>query len=151
MDRFDTGRDLPDRHHVDCIPRAAIQERTVRTLSGAFRATDTGALVDLNAAEGRIVRIGHPKHASFNRTVFDTGGRARATGTAISCDGQNPGSLFSRSLSVPDGHRPLFFDNVVHQQSFVGSMRLAERDLTLTWLSRFPQSPVLWQRSFSLL
>jgi len=70
-------------HHRDGVPRAAIEEAAVRTLAQALLAADTKNGVDCDAAEWRMVLVGHPKHAVFDRTIFDARGRAGASRAAL--------------------------------------------------------------------
>src|SRR5262245_8098076 len=59
-----------------------------------------------------MILVRHPEHAGFNRTIFDTGRRARTTGAAVGGDRQNAWPLLARGLSVADGHRPVFIYDV---------------------------------------
>src|ERR1035438_4572955 len=54
---------LLDVHHLDGVPGAAVQEHAVRTFGGALRASDAGGLVDLHAAEWRMLVVRRPEHA----------------------------------------------------------------------------------------
>src|SRR5579862_269514 len=68
--------------HGDCVPRTTIKKRSIRPLAGAFLATDAENRIHLNPPEWRMVFIGNPEHAVFNRAVFDTSrrpGASRAT------------------------------------------------------------------------
>ena len=74
-------------HHDDGVPGAAIEEATVRALAKALLAAYAENRIDLNASEWRMVLVGNPKHAIFDRAVFNAGGRAGATGAAFGDDG----------------------------------------------------------------
>ena len=69
--------------HSNGIPGAAIEEAAVWAFADAFLASDAEDGVDLNAAKGWMVLIGHPKHAVFDRTVLDAGRRAGTSGAAL--------------------------------------------------------------------
>src|SRR5215471_1512376 len=69
--------------HSNGIPGAAIEEAAVWAFADALLASDAKDGVDLNAAKGWMVLIGHPEHAVFDRAVLDAGRRAGASGTAL--------------------------------------------------------------------
>src|SRR2546429_7858248 len=73
--------------HDDGVPGGAIEEATVRALAKALLAAYAENRIDLNASEWRVVPVGNPKHAIFDRAVFNAGGRAGATGAAFGDDG----------------------------------------------------------------
>ena len=75
-------------HHRNRVPGAAVQEAAVWALAQTFLAADAEDGIDRDAAEGRIVLVGHPEHAVFHRTILDAGGRARAPRAAFGDDGQ---------------------------------------------------------------
>jgi hypothetical protein len=80
--------DFDGVHHDDGVPRAAIEEAAVGALAKALFAADAEDGINLDAAEGRIVLVGNPEHAVFDRAVFDAGGRAGAAGAAFGDDGE---------------------------------------------------------------
>src|ERR1022692_3491942 len=59
----DHGFDFLDGNHFDGIPRAAVQEGAVRPLAGALLAANAEHGVHVDAAEGRMILVGHPIHA----------------------------------------------------------------------------------------
>src|SRR5437764_8302149 len=67
------------RNHLNRIPRTAVEKRSVRTFARAFLTTDAEIRIDFDATEGRMIFIGNPEHASFDRAVFNT---CRGAGTA---------------------------------------------------------------------
>ena len=101
------------RNHLNCIPRAAIEERAVGPFAGALLAPNTEIWIDFNAAEWRMILIGDPEHAGFNRTVLDACRRARAAGATVSCNGQNARPLFACCLAVALRHGPVLVYDVV--------------------------------------
>ena len=62
---------LRKRDHVDCIPRAAFQERAIRAFAGAEFASDAQQGVNDNAAERRMILIWRPIHAVRNGAVLN--------------------------------------------------------------------------------
>jgi len=82
-------------HHHNRVPRAAVEEGTFRTLAGALVAADAENRVDLDATKRRIVLVGNPEHAIFNRAIFYARGRTRAPGAAFGDNGQLLGFLFA--------------------------------------------------------
>src|ERR1700727_985440 len=82
--------------HCNGVPGAAVEEATVGAFAQAFLAADAEDRVDLNAAERRIVLVGHPEHAVFHRAIFHAGWRARASGAALGNDRQLLRLLFAR-------------------------------------------------------
>ena len=59
------------RNHFDRIPRAAVEEGAVRAFAGALLTTNAEIRIDFDTAKGRMIFVGHPEHASFDRTVLD--------------------------------------------------------------------------------
>lgn len=105
-------------HHFDCVPRAAIEEGAIRSLARALLAADTKIRIDFDAAKGWMILIRYPKHAGFDRAIFDAGRRSGTAGTAIRGYREDPGLLFTTCFAVSLGHRPMFVYNVVHAESF---------------------------------
>jgi hypothetical protein len=94
------GFPIIGRHHLDRIPRTAIQERAVWSFAYAFLTADAEIRIDFNTAEWRMIFVRHPKHAGFDRTVFDAGWGARAPRAAVGCDRKYSRSLLARRLAV---------------------------------------------------
>src|ERR1017187_7460798 len=113
----DHGFDFLDGNHFDGIPRAAVQEGAVRPPAGALLAADAehGVHVDaaegrmilvghpdaehgvhVDAAEGRRILVGHPIHAIGDGAIRHAGRRTGATGAAFGDDGKFLGPLFAR-------------------------------------------------------
>src|SRR5580704_1529086 len=88
--------DFGDVHHDDGVPGAAIEEAAVGALAEALLAADALKRIDLDAAERRIVLVGDPEHAVFDRAVLDAGGRAGAAGAAFGDDGKLFGFFLAR-------------------------------------------------------
>src|SRR5580704_9375659 len=82
--------------HGDGVPGAAVEEAAVGAFAQALLAADAEDGIDGDAAERRMVVVGHPEHAVFYRAIFHTGGRTRASGAAL-CDYREFfGLLFTR-------------------------------------------------------
>lgn len=62
------------RHHFNRIPRTTVKKSAIGSLARAFLTSDAQIRIDLNASEGWMVFVGHPKHTSFDGTVFDASG-----------------------------------------------------------------------------
>jgi len=95
----DLGFDVGGFHHDDCIPGTAVEKRTVGSLAGALLAPDAEQRIHLDAAEGRMILVGNPEHAVFDGAVFDTGGRAGATGAALGDNGKFFGFFLARGVN----------------------------------------------------
>jgi hypothetical protein len=87
-------------YHLDRIPGTAIEKRTVWSFADAFLTSNAKIRVNFDAAKRRMIFIGHPKHARFDRTIFNARGRAGAAGTTVGCDRQNARLLLSRSFAI---------------------------------------------------
>ena len=74
--------------------------------------TDAQVRIDFNASERRMIFIRNPEHASLDRAVFDTCGRAGTAGAAIRSDRQDARLLFTRCFAVADRHGPVLLDHV---------------------------------------
>src|ERR1019366_4908103 len=79
----DHGFDFLDGNHFDGIPRAAVQEGAVRPLAGALLAANAEHGVHVDAAEGRMILVGHPIHAIGDGAIRHAGRRTGATGAAF--------------------------------------------------------------------
>ena len=66
------GFPVVSRNHLDRVPRTAIEKCPVRTFARALLAADAEIRIYFDSPERRMVFIGNPEHAGFNRTVFDT-------------------------------------------------------------------------------
>ena len=73
-------------HHFDGVPGTAIEECAVWSLADAFLTADAKVRIYFDAAEWRVILVGHPEHAGFNGAVLDACWRSGATGAAISSD-----------------------------------------------------------------
>ena len=60
------------RDHLNRVPGTAIEKRSIRTFARALLAADTEIRIYFDSTERRMVFIGHPEHAGFDRTVLDT-------------------------------------------------------------------------------
>ena len=60
------------RNHFNRIPRTAVEKGPIRTFADAFLTTDAEIGIDFDAAEGWMIRVRHPEHASFDWTVLNT-------------------------------------------------------------------------------
>src|ERR1700757_1317911 len=74
--------------HDDSVPRAAVEESSLRTFTEALLTSDAEKRVYFDAAVRRMIVIRYPKHAIFHRAVLDAGRRSRAARTALSDDGK---------------------------------------------------------------
>ena len=108
------GFPVVGRHHLDRIPRTAIEKRAVRTFARALLTTDAEIRIDFDSSEWRMVFIRHPEHAGFDRTVLDTCRRTGATGAAVGGNRQDARPLFSSGFSVALRHWPVLVYDVVH-------------------------------------
>lgn len=87
-------------HHFDRIPGAAVEEGAVRAFADALLAADAEIRIYFDASEWRMIFVGHPEHASFNRTILDARRRARATGATVSGDCKYSRPLLAGRLAV---------------------------------------------------
>jgi hypothetical protein len=94
------GFPIISRHHLDCVPGTTIEERAVWSFAYAFLTADAEIRIDFDTAEWRMIFVRHPKHAGFDRTVFDAGWGACAPRAAIGGDRKNSRSLLARRLAV---------------------------------------------------
>src|SRR5215208_585136 len=53
-------------HHLDRVPRTAIEERAVRSFAGALLTTDAEIWIDFDSSERRMVLIRDPEHTGFD-------------------------------------------------------------------------------------
>jgi len=88
------------RHHLDCIPRASIEERAIRSFADALLATDAEIGIDFDSSKRRVIFVWNPEHAGFDRTVFDARRRAGATGAAVGSDCEDSRPLLAGGLAV---------------------------------------------------
>src|SRR5437764_6343776 len=101
-------------NHLDCVPRAAVEESAVGAFADALLAADAEVWVNLYATEGRVVVVGNPEHARLDGAVLDAGGRACTARTAVGRDGEQARLLLARRLAVALRHRPMLFDDFDH-------------------------------------
>src|SRR6185369_4819909 len=76
-------------HHLNRVPRTAFEEGSVRTFAGAELAADAQIGIDFDSAVCIVVGIVHPEHASIDRTVFHSCGRAGTTGAIVQYHREN--------------------------------------------------------------
>jgi len=89
-----------DRHHIDGVPWAAIEEGSVGAFAGAFLAANAEVRINFDAAKGRMVFVGNPIHAVFDRAIRDARRRARAARATLGDHGQFPGLLLARRVNA---------------------------------------------------
>lgn len=101
-------------HHLDRIPGTTIKESAIRAFADTFLATDTEIWIDFDAPEWRMVLVGYPEHARFNRAVLDAGRRTGAARAAVSRYSKYARFLLASCFAVAYRHGPMFFNDVVH-------------------------------------
>ena len=101
-------------HHLDRVPGTTIEKRAIRTFARTLLAADAEVGIDFDSAKRRVILIGHPEHARFDRTILDTRRGTRATGAAVSGDRQDARPLFSGGFAVALRHWPVLVYDVVH-------------------------------------
>ena len=101
-------------HHLDRIPRTAIEKSPVRTFAGALLTADAQVRINFDTAERRMIFVRHPEHACFDRTILDTCRRPGAAGATIGRDRKDARALLARGLSIAFRHRPVFDYDVEH-------------------------------------
>src|SRR6516165_1723459 len=116
---------LLDGHHLDGIPRATVKECAVRALAGTFLAADAEVGVNFDAAKWRVLLVGNPVHAIFDRAVRHARGGARASGAALGNHRQLSGLLLARGID--SGGLRLLFDDVWGFRNEVNGPSLAPR------------------------
>jgi hypothetical protein len=87
-------------HHLNCVPGTTVQKCSVWSFADAFLTADAEIRIDFNTPERWMIFVRHPKHAGFNRTVFDAGWGARTPGAAVGCDRKYSRPLLARRLAV---------------------------------------------------
>src|ERR1017187_6937695 len=75
-------------YHFYGVPGAAVQERAIGTLAGAFLAADAEDGIHLDTAERQMIFIGHPVHAIRHRAIGHAGRRSGAPRAAFGDDGK---------------------------------------------------------------
>ena len=113
MKRFPIFR----RHHLNGVPGAAVEKRTIWTFAYALLASNTKVGINFDATKRRVILVRHPEHARFDGAIFNASGGTRAASATISRNCQNARLLFASSLAIALGHRPVFFYNVVQSRS----------------------------------
>jgi hypothetical protein len=111
------------RNHFNRIPGTAVEKSAIRSLADAFLATDAEIWIDFDAAERRVIFIGHPEHACFNRAILDAGRRTGATRAAVRRDSKDARPFFASCLAVAFRHGPVFFYDVEHIRSQKSEVR----------------------------
>src|ERR1017187_6871665 len=84
-------------YHFYGVPGAAVQERAIGTLAGAFLAADAEDGIHLDTAERQMIFIGHPVHAIRHRAIGHAGRRSGAPRAAFGDDGKFLRPLLTRS------------------------------------------------------
>lgn len=103
------------RHHFNRIPGTAVEKSAIRSFANALLAADAEIGIDLDPAKRRVIFVGDPEHAGFNRAILDAGRRARAACTAIRCDSKYARPFFASCFAVAFRHGPMFFYDVEHK------------------------------------
>src|SRR5712664_2972648 len=75
-----------DVYHHDGVPRAAIQEASVRSLADALLASDAQNRIHLDAPKRIMILVRHPEHAVFHGTILHARRRTRAARAAFRDD-----------------------------------------------------------------
>lgn len=101
-------------NHFDRVPRATVEKRAVRPLAYALLAADAKVRVNFDATERRVVFIGNPEHAGFDRAILDARWRTGAARAAIGCYGEDARPFLARRFSVALRHGPVLFYDVYH-------------------------------------
>lgn len=104
-------------HHFNRVPGTAIEKSPIWSFADAFLTPDAEIRVDFDAAKRRVIFVRHPKHARFDRAIFDTCRRTRTARAAVRGDGEYARLLFASRLTVANRHGPMFFYNVEHIRS----------------------------------
>ena len=108
------GFPVVSRNHLNRIPGTSIEKGSIRSLARAFLTPNAEVRIDFYSAEGRVILVRHPKHTSFDRTVFNTRRRTRTTSTTVSRDGENTGPFLASSLSISHRHWPVLVYDIEH-------------------------------------
>jgi hypothetical protein len=58
-------------NHLDCIPRATIQKRSIGSFAGALLTADTEVWIYFDSSERRMIFIRHPEHTRLNGTILN--------------------------------------------------------------------------------
>jgi len=103
------------RHHFNCVPGTAIKKCAIRSFADAFLAANAEIGIDLDATKWRVIFVGYPKHAGFDRAILDAGRRTRTTCAAVGRDGKYARLLFASCFAVTYRHGPMFFYDVEHR------------------------------------
>ena len=101
-------------HHLYCIPGAAIQKRAILAFADTFLTANAEIRINFNASERRMVLVGNPKHACFDRAILDASRRACAASAAVSRDRKYARLFLASGFAVAFRHGPMFFNDVVH-------------------------------------
>ena len=105
---------IVSRHHLNCIPRTAVEERAIGSFANTLLTPDAEIRINFNATEGRMIFIRDPKHARLDRAVFDARRGAGATRATVCRDCEDTRSLFASRFSVTLRHGPVLFYDVEH-------------------------------------
>jgi hypothetical protein len=99
-------------YHLNRVPWTAIEKGAVGSFANAFLTADAEIGINFDAAKGRMIFVGDPEHAGFNRTIFDASRRPRTPRAAVSGDCKYSWSLLARGLAVAFRHGPMFFYDI---------------------------------------
>jgi len=88
------------RHHFDCVPRAAVKECAIWSFADAFLTANAEIGIYFDAPEWRMIFVGNPEHACFDRTIFDARRRTCAAGATVGSDRKYSWSLLARRFAV---------------------------------------------------
>jgi hypothetical protein len=86
--------------HLNGVPGATVKKSAVWSFADAFLTADAQVRINLDAAKGGVIFVGHPEHAGFDWAVFYASWRTRAARAAIGGDRKYSRSLLARCLSV---------------------------------------------------
>ena len=101
-------------YHLNSVPGTTIEKRAVGAFANTLLTTDAKVWINFNPSEWRMVFIRDPKHACFNRAVFDASWRSGTSGTTVCGDGENARPFFAGRFPVSLGHGPVLFYDVIH-------------------------------------
>ncbi len=117
------------RYHFNRIPGTAVEKSTIRSFADAFLAADAEIWIDFDAAKRRMIFVGHPEHARFDRAILDAGRRASATSAAVRRDSKYARPLFTSCFAVAFRHGPMLFYDVEHISSQRSELRINMRSI----------------------
>jgi hypothetical protein len=104
---------LGQRHHINRVPRAPLQKRSIRPLAGTKLAPDAQKRIHQNPPKRRMVPIRHPEHAICDRTILHASRGPRAPRTHL-VDHRHDMRLPFPLRSSPLGNRLALLNLAVH-------------------------------------